>query len=181
MRGAAAPAGPGRAGRAGGEPGGLGRGQGARSLGAEAGEGNGADPPELRFFLAGPSSSLNPPGDPWSTAAMPREDRATWKSNYFLKIIVSVGAAAEGGGPALLGRCAPWAWGRSRPAGSGREPGGRVSGRGLNKRWCRSLSVRNGYMAIKRDEDSPDQTVLKAPMRSRGGSYRNNLFTGITA
>ncbi|KAK2538036.1 Rplp0 [Columba livia] len=50
-------------------------------------EGNGADPPELRFSLAGPSSSLNPPGDPWSTAAMPREDRATWKSNYFLKII----------------------------------------------------------------------------------------------
>uniref|UniRef100_A0A8V0ZJP1 Large ribosomal subunit protein uL10 n=1 Tax=Gallus gallus TaxID=9031 RepID=A0A8V0ZJP1_CHICK len=33
------------------------------------------------------SSSLNPPGDPWSTAAMPREDRATWKSNYFMKII----------------------------------------------------------------------------------------------
>lgn len=64
---------------------------------------------------------------------MPREDRATWKSNYFLKIIVSVG-----GGLALPGRCAPWAWGRSRPAGSGREPGGRVSG-GLNKRQVPEL------------------------------------------
>lgn len=47
-------------------------------------------------LATGPISSLNPPGDPWSTAAMPREDRATWKSNYFMKIIVSVGAVPEG-------------------------------------------------------------------------------------
>lgn len=37
---------------------------------------------------------------------MPREDRATWKSNYFLKIIVSAGMAR--------GRHAAWALGTTR-------------------------------------------------------------------
>lgn len=75
-------------------------------------EGKGGDPPVPLFFLAGPSSSLNPPGDPWSTAEMPREDRATWKSNYFMKIIVSVDSE-------------PWWGAAAAEAGSGqREPGG---------------------------------------------------------
>lgn len=72
-------------------------------------EGKGGDPPEPLFFLAGPSSSLNPPGDPWSTAEMPREDRATWKSNYFMKIIVSVDSEPSGR-----------YWGRLGAAGAGR-------------------------------------------------------------
>lgn len=102
MHGAAAPVGPGRAwaagtGRGGSAPcPGCTGGPGLRGGEAEAGEGRGAGPPKPRFSLAGPSSSLNPPGDPWSTAAMPREDRATWKSNYFMKIIVSIGAAPQG-------------------------------------------------------------------------------------
>lgn len=42
---------------------------------------------------------------------MPREDRATWKSNYFMKIIVSAAGAAgrSGAGPRPAGavRCEP--------------------------------------------------------------------------
>lgn len=66
------------------------------------------------FFLAGPSSSLNPPGDPWSTAEMPREDRATWKSNYFMKIIVSVDSEPSWG-TAAAGACS----GQREPGGPG--------------------------------------------------------------
>lgn len=107
---------------------GLGLGLGGRAEGSGAGswaaaglwgwerwasgrrEGKGGDAPEPLFFLAGLSSSLNPPGDPWSTAEMPREDRATWKSNYFMKIIVSVDS-----GPS---------WGAAGTGSEQREPGG---------------------------------------------------------
>lgn len=82
-------------------PGGVRVTGGARSPGSGGwGSGQGAGPAD-RAFLAAHSSSLNPPGDPWSTAAMPREDRATWKSNYFMKIIVSAAGAPGGAG---LGR-----------------------------------------------------------------------------
>lgn len=104
MRGAAAPVGPGRAwgGRAGlganPEPwaaAGLSSGE-RGAAGRRLGKGRKGCGLSRASLTAGPISSLNPPGDPWSTAAMPREDRATWKSNYFMKIIVSVGAVPEG-------------------------------------------------------------------------------------
>lgn len=54
---------------------------------------------------------------------MPREDRATWKSNYFMKIIVSAAAARPGlreapPGVGERGRAGPGGfWGAAGPRG----------------------------------------------------------------
>lgn len=134
---------------------------GARSPGVEATGRKGADTPEPRFSLAGLSSSLNPLGDPWSTAAMPREDRATWKSNYFMKIIVSVGAAL-----ALLGqRDAGWT--------------ARV-GVILNKRGdALDCLFEERLRGSRRCLGQPRSDWLKAAVRICPDSCRDNLFRDL--
>lgn len=50
---------------------------------------------------------------------MPREDRATWKSNYFMKIIVSVGRVSGGLEPPGAAGPAAGTWRCSEQRGSG--------------------------------------------------------------
>lgn len=42
------------------------------------------------------------------------------------------------------------------------------------------VCVRKDYVAVGEDEDSPDETVFKVPVRICCGSYRGNLFRDLT-